>query len=122
MIASRGTEDKSIVLVNRATGAATDVFPFGGILNDWGRGEKATTLAISAAGGIYFYDLSTPEVPPQLVVPDAGRPSFSPDGAYIVYVEAREPRSMVKRRLDTGTRTLLLKSGAVNPDWRKPGT
>ncbi len=121
----RGQGNEFIVLVERSTGVASDVRPWVGSVGDWGRGPRATTLVLAQFTGdgvdqsIYLFDLATPSVAPSLAVQHGRHPNFSADGEYIVYQETSGNFSMVKRELDTGTRTVL-KAGGLHPNWRKP--
>ncbi len=124
---SRGTGNGVIVLVDHAMGTATDVRAWDGGVGDWGRGQRATTLVLPRFTGvgneqdIYLFDLATPGVAPVLTVQLGRHPNFSADGEYIVYQEiSASSLAMVKRELDTGTKTVLLKSGGLHPNWRKP--
>ena len=119
-----------IVLIDYATGGTTDVADFDGSVRDWGRGTRATTLALSMFRegtnwqDLYLFDLSTPGVPPQMVVEGGRFPSFSPDGNFIVFQDLGESTAggITTLDLDTGATTLLHNGNNPNfPDWRKPG-
>lgn len=107
-------------------GTVTVVGQYGSV-DDWGRGQMSTTLALQVnpdpvelgVRDIYFFDLSSPEMPPQLVVNSGRNASFSPDGEFIVYRETSRSALTVKLEVDTGTSTSLIK-GTGAPDWRNP--
>ncbi len=115
----------SIILIERATGTASSLHAFSGGVSDWGRGPRATTLVLARFTGssndldIYLFDVANPSVAPQLTVQRGRHPTFSADGAFIAYQEMTGAFYTVKRQLDTGARTVLIKGG-LHPDWRKP--
>ncbi len=121
-----GLSPRFIVVVARATGVGTDVQQFGASTIDWGTGSRATVLALTVAPpgvtgaaprDLYFFDVTTPLVPPQLAITNGRHPSFSPDGEFIAYQETSGQFSLVKREIDTGTRTMLQRTG-IFADWR----
>jgi hypothetical protein len=73
---------------------------------------------------IYFFDVATPMVPPQLAFQNGRHPTFSPDGEFIAYQETSGKLSLVKREIATGTRTVLHAGNfpGVKPffSWKSP--
>lgn len=127
----RGPDNQIIVIVEPGLGpgpgTVTEVAACNGTISDWGRGQRSTMLALSVIidadqnRDIYFLDVTSPALPPQVVVQHASNASFSPDGEFIVYREMSRSSTMMKRELDAGTSTVLLRESAYELNWRKPG-
>ncbi len=114
---SAGADGKSILIIDRDTGAVTNTlltgqYGFKGL--DWAR-QGSDMLVFYEWSTIYTVDIDT-ETVSQVV--EGYRPSWSPDNSKIVYLQAGRKPKIGTYEFGTGEITTLSDYG-TRPDWQR---